>query len=137
MVGSGFPERIGGTISESLLAPDREASRAFPKRAEVDASPVPIAATIALEMIGPIPGTVITLRQQSSLFANASISSVTVSIRSSSRRQSPASSVTMRTCAVKERPPAWPECRGLGPRQLTPDFELNSKIQTSGGMGSL
>jgi hypothetical protein len=62
MVGSGFPERIGGTISESLLAPDREASRAFPKRAEVDASPVPIAATIALEMIGPIPGTVITLR---------------------------------------------------------------------------
>ena len=42
MVGSGFPERIGGTISESLLAPDREASRAFPKRAEVDASPVPI-----------------------------------------------------------------------------------------------
>ena len=73
MVGSGFPERIGGTISESLLAPDREASRAFPKRAEVDASPVPIAATIALEMIGPIPGTVITLRQLSSLFANASI----------------------------------------------------------------
>ena len=97
MVGSGFPERIGGTISESLLAPDREASRAFPKRAEVDASPVPIAATIALEMIGPITGTVITLRQQSSLFANASISSVTVSIRLSSRRQSPASSVTMRT----------------------------------------
>jgi len=39
-------------------------------------------------MIGPIPGTVITLRQLSSLFANASISSVTVSIRSSSRRQS-------------------------------------------------
>jgi hypothetical protein len=70
MVGSGFPERIGGTISESLLAPDREASRAFPKRAEVDASPVPIAATIALEMIGPIPRyshhpstTVITFRQ--------------------------------------------------------------------------
>src|SRR6266699_335805 len=48
-------------------------------------------------MTVPIPGTVITLRQLSSLFANASISSVTVSIRSSSRRQSPASSATMRT----------------------------------------
>jgi hypothetical protein len=48
---------------------------------------LPIAATIALEMIGPIPGTGITLRQLSSLFANASISPVTVSIRSSTRRQ--------------------------------------------------
>jgi hypothetical protein len=100
MVGSGFPERIGGTISESLLAPDREASRAFPKRAEVDASPVPIAATIALEMIGPIPGTVITLRQQSSLFANASISSITVSIRLSSRRQSRGSEAGAPWCAA-------------------------------------
>ena len=36
-----------------------------------------IAATIALEMIGPMPGTVITLRQPSSLFASVSISSVT------------------------------------------------------------
>ena len=49
--------------------------------------PLPIAATIALEMIGPMPGTVITLRQLSSLFASVQISSVTVSIRSSSRRR--------------------------------------------------
>ena len=60
-----------------------------------NAPPLPIAATIALEMIGPIPGTVITLRQLSSLFANVSISSVTASIRSSSCRQSVARSATM------------------------------------------
>ena len=62
-----------------------------------NAAPLPIAATIALEMIGPMPGTVITLRQPSSLLANVSISSVTGSIRSSSCRQSPARSATMRT----------------------------------------
>ena len=50
-----------------------------------------------IEMIGPIPGTVITLRQPSSLFANVSISSVTGSILSSSCRQSLARSATMRT----------------------------------------
>src|SRR5215831_14891156 len=43
----------------------------------------------ALEMSGPMPGTVISLRQLSSLLASVSISSVTVSIRSSSCRQSP------------------------------------------------
>jgi hypothetical protein len=63
------------------------------------AAPLPIAATIALEMIGPMPGTVITLRQLSSLFANVSISSVTPSIRSSSCRQSLVRSATMRTSA--------------------------------------
>jgi hypothetical protein len=42
-----------------------------------NAAPLPIAATIALEMIGPMPGTVMTLRQLLSLFAKASISSVT------------------------------------------------------------
>ena len=61
------------------------------------AAPLPIAATIALEMIGPMPGTVMTLRQLLSLFAKVSISSVTVSIRSSSCRQSLARSATMRT----------------------------------------
>ena len=44
-----------------------------------------------------MPGTVMTLRQLSSLFANVSISSVTSSIRSSSCRQSLARSATMRT----------------------------------------
>ena len=39
-----------------------------------NAAPLPIAATVAPEMIGPMPGTVITLRQPSSLFANVSIS---------------------------------------------------------------
>ncbi len=44
-----------------------------------------------------MPGTVMTLRQPSSLFANVSISSVTGSILSSSCRQSPARSATTRT----------------------------------------
>ena len=61
-----------------------------------NAAPLPIAATIALEMIGPMPGTVMTLRQLSSLFANVLISSVTASIRSSSWRQSLARSATIR-----------------------------------------
>ena len=46
-------------------------SQAEKSRPLSNATPLPIAATIALEMIGPIPGTVITLRQLSSLFANA------------------------------------------------------------------
>src|SRR3981081_863185 len=62
-----------------------------------------MAATIALEMIGPMPGTVITLRQLSSLFASVSISSVTVSIRSSSCRQSPARSMTIRIMRVDSK----------------------------------
>ncbi len=62
-----------------------------------NAAPLPIAAIIALEMIEPMPGTVMTLRQLLSLFDKASISSVTTSIRSSSCRQSPARSATMRT----------------------------------------
>jgi hypothetical protein len=55
-----------------------------------NASPVPIAATIALEMIGPMPGTLISRSQPVSWRAMASISPDKPSIRSSSRRQSPA-----------------------------------------------
>ena len=54
-----------------------------------NAAPLPIATTIALEMIGPMPGMVMTFRQLLSLFAKVSISSVTVSIRSSSLRLMP------------------------------------------------
>ena len=46
-------------------------SQAEKSRPLANATPLPIAATIALETIGPIPRTVITLRQLSSLFANA------------------------------------------------------------------
>jgi transposase len=52
------------------------------------AVPLPIAATTALEMIGPMPGIVIKCRQGSVFLESASISSVTDSIRSSRRRQS-------------------------------------------------
>ncbi len=52
------------------------------------AAPLPTAATIALEMTGPIPGTVISCRQPSSARARASISSVTRSMRSSRFSQS-------------------------------------------------
>ena len=49
-------------------------------------APLPMAATIALAMIGPMPGTVINCRQLSVPRASCSISSVTQSIRSSRRR---------------------------------------------------
>jgi hypothetical protein len=78
-----------------LFGHEAEPSRIIPPFRKAD--PLPIAATMALEMIGPIPGTVITLRQLSSAFASVSISSVTASIRSSSCLQSPARSLTMRT----------------------------------------
>jgi hypothetical protein len=47
---------------------------------------VPIAATIALEMIGPMPGTLTNRPQPVSWRARAVISPVKQSIRSSSRR---------------------------------------------------
>ena len=59
--------------------------------------PLPIAATTALEMIGPTPGTVINRWQLSSCCASASISAETLSMRSSSRRQSWARSAIRRT----------------------------------------
>src|SRR5215469_9766934 len=57
-----------------------------------NASPAPIAATIALEMIGPTPGTLISRSQCVSSRASASISLERPSMRTSSRRQSPAKS---------------------------------------------
>ena len=102
---AGAGGNVGMQYARSRLVSERHAtlshwhrspSHAEKSRPLANAPPLPIAATIALEMIGPIPGTVITLRQLSSLFANVSISSVTASIRSSSCRQSLARSATMR-----------------------------------------
>ena len=60
-------------------------------------SPVPIAATMALEMIGPMPGTLISRSHPASRLASSSISPDKPSMRSSSRRQSEASSSMTRT----------------------------------------
>src|SRR6516164_4799726 len=67
-------------------------SRPLPKP-----SPVPIAATIALEMIGLIPGTLIKRSHAASCLASSSISSDTLPIRASSWHQSAASSSIIRT----------------------------------------
>ena len=64
-------------------------SHAAKSRPFAKAVPLPIAATIALAMIGPTPGTVINWRQLSLPCARTSISAVMCSIRSSRRRQSP------------------------------------------------
>jgi hypothetical protein len=64
-------------------------SQAAKSRSLVNASPVPIAATIALEMIGPMPGTLISRSQPASWRAMALISPDKPSIRSSSRRRQP------------------------------------------------
>ena len=44
-------------------------------------SPLPMVATVALEMVGPMPGTVISRSQPMSLRANVSISAETSSTR--------------------------------------------------------
>ena len=72
-------------------------SHAAKSRPFAKAVPLPIAATIALAMIGPTPGTVINCRQLASSRAKASISSVTFSIRSSRCDQSPTRSSTILT----------------------------------------
>src|SRR3954447_15411255 len=60
-------------------------------------SPVPIAATMALEMIGPMPGTLIRRSHPASRLASSSISLDKPSMCSSSRCQSEASPSMTRT----------------------------------------
>src|SRR6266700_7634856 len=74
-------------------------SQAAESRPFANASPLPMAATIALEMLGPIPGTLISRSQPASRRAMASISPDKPSMRSSSRRQSPAKSSM--TCTMR------------------------------------
>ncbi len=66
-----------------------EPSQAAKSRPFENASPEPIAATIALEMIGPMPGTLMRRSQPVSCRAINSISRERFSMRSSRRRQSP------------------------------------------------
>ena len=63
-------------------------SQAPKSRPRSKASPVPMAATIAVEISGPMPGTLISRRQLASFWPISSISPVTVAMRSSSRHQS-------------------------------------------------
>ena len=60
-------------------------------------SPVPIAATMALEMIGPMPGTLIRRSHPASRLASSSSSPDRPSMRSSSQRQSEVNSSMTRT----------------------------------------
>jgi hypothetical protein len=96
-------------------------SRAAKSRPLMSASPAPTAATIALEMIGPIPGTLINRSQPASWRASTSISPDRPSIRSSSRRQSPAKSSMTRTMRGDRtsqrvaRMPGNPACKKRSP----------------------
>ena len=83
----------------------------------VNTSPAPIAATIALEMMGPIPGTLISRPQPASWRAMASISFDKPSTRSSSRRQSPAKSSIMRTMRGDRTSGGVARMRGSSPRK--------------------
>jgi hypothetical protein len=78
---------------------------------------LPIAATVALEMIGPMPGTVISRLQAASSWANAVISADKPSIRSSSRRQSPASSSMMRIMRGDSTSARWARMIGSSVRR--------------------
>ena len=68
-------------------------SQAAKSRPYLKPLPLPIAATTALETIGPTPGMLISRWQLASCFANASISLDTLAMRSSKRRQSCTSSL--------------------------------------------
>src|SRR5262249_43609484 len=85
-------------------------SQAAKSRPLPNASPLPMAATIALEMIGPIPGTLISRWQPASRRAIASISLDKPSMRSSRRRQSPARSSMTRTMRGDRTSGARPGC---------------------------
>src|SRR6516164_5508248 len=91
----GYLAENGAVASRDLLG--HKTSQAAKSRPFENASPVPIAATIALEMIGPMPGTLTNRSQPASCRARAVISPDKQSIRSSSRRQSSANPPMMRT----------------------------------------
>src|SRR5262249_52592503 len=97
-------------------------SQAAKSRPLENASPAPIAATIALEMIGPTPGTLIKRSQPASRRARASISLDRRSMRSSSRRQSAARSSSTRTM------------RGLTNQPLTHTVQ-SLQVELLGGPG--
>ena len=78
-----------GAITCRHLLRHQGPSQAAKSRPLATAPPLPMAATMALAMSGPMPGTVINWRQLSLPCARTSISSVTRWIRSSRRRQSP------------------------------------------------
>src|ERR1700738_1749865 len=71
-------------------------SQAPKSRPLENAAPLPIAATIALEMTGPMPGTLISRLHAASCSASVTISLDTPLMRSSSRCQSPQRSSTIR-----------------------------------------
>jgi hypothetical protein len=81
-------------------------SQAPKSRPCVKPAPLPIAATTALEMIGPTPGTVITRWQASSCSASDSMSADTAAMRSSNRRQSWTSSA-MRLTILGDNAPVF------------------------------
>jgi hypothetical protein len=76
-----------------------------------------MAATIALEMIGPMPGTLINRSQPASWRAMVSISFDKPSTRASSRRQSQARSSTMRTMRGDRTSDGMARMRGSSARK--------------------
>src|SRR5215510_3477382 len=85
-------------------------SQAPKSRPCVKPAPLPIAATTALEMIGPTPGTVITRWQASSCSTSDSMSADTAAMRSSNRRQSWTSSA-MRLTILGDSAARHPELK--------------------------
>src|SRR6516225_3732283 len=112
-------------------------SQAAKSRPLENASPAPIAATIALEMIGPIPGTLIKRSQPTSRRARTSISLDRPSMRSSSRRQSPArSSITriMRGDRASQGADLIDDAGALTDQPLTHAVE-RLQVELLGGLG--
>src|SRR5258706_1371681 len=107
-------------------------SQAAKSRPLLNTSPAPIAATIALEMIGPTPGTLISRSQPASCRAMASISSDSRSTRSSSRRQSPARSSIMRNMRGDRTSGGVARMRQLGAQEPLSLPHRNAALQQEG-----
>src|SRR5215472_9936835 len=104
-------------------------SQAAKSRPLENTSPVPIAATMALEMIGPMPGTVIRRAHAGSFSTKRVMSADKPSMRSSSRRQSPATSSIMRIMRVGA---LGKDARQFGAQKAQPLAHLNSALQQEG-----
>src|ERR1700751_1982251 len=76
-----------------------------------NAAPLPIAAIIALEMIGPMPGTLMILRQLLSLLAKPRSRRSQVQFVHRAAASHWQDQLRCAPCVVTEHPSAWPGCR--------------------------
>src|SRR5262245_15431625 len=104
-------------------------SQAAKSRPLENTSPVPIAATMALEMSGPMPGMLISRSHPESCLASSVISPDNSSMRSSSRRQSSAKPLMIRIMRGERTSGGVARIRQLRPQQPLPLANCDDAFQ--------